>query len=176
VECGIVPDAGNDIAICKGDSLLIGDYQHQYITYSWTPALGLNRTDTSFVWAKPDTTTIYYIIATDISGASKIDSITITVNHCDTLFIDYPSLSILNSSFSIFPNPSDGEIIVEYTGDSLCNATFELYNIYGVKLIEEKINSKKQRINLHNLGNAVYLYQINNCNIIENRNKLIINK
>ena len=88
---------------------------------------------------------------------------------------NYP-LSIINSQFNIFPNPSDGEIIVEYTGDSLCNATFELYNIYGSKLIEEKINSKKQRINLRNLENAVYIYQINNCNIIENRNKLIINK
>ena len=65
---------------------------------------------------------------------------------------------------------------MEYTGDSLCNATFELYNIYGSKLIEEKINSTKQRIILNSIEEGVYLYKINNCDAVVNRGKLILTK
>jgi len=49
-------------------------------------------------------------------------------------------------------------------------------NIYGSKLIEEKINSTKQRIILNSIEEGVYLYKINNCDAVVNRGKLILTK
>lgn len=50
------------------------------VTYSWTPAQGLNTTSGPVVIATPTVTTTYYVTGSDSNGCSDTDSITITVN------------------------------------------------------------------------------------------------
>ena len=50
------------------------------VTYSWTPAAGLNTTTGAVVAASPTVTTTYYVTGIDANNCSATDSITITVN------------------------------------------------------------------------------------------------
>jgi gliding motility-associated-like protein len=55
-------------------------YASGAVTYSWTPAEGLNTTSGPVVIATPTVTTTYYVTGSDSNGCSDTDSITITVN------------------------------------------------------------------------------------------------
>ena len=64
--------------ICPGDSITLsvtGGYN-----YSWSPAAGLNNTNTANVIAKPTSTTTYTVVITDNKGCSTSKSVTITVS------------------------------------------------------------------------------------------------
>lgn len=50
------------------------------LTYSWSPAAGLNTTSGAVVVAAPSVTTTYYVTGYDAGGCSDTDSITIAVN------------------------------------------------------------------------------------------------
>ncbi len=48
--------------------------------YTWTPATGLNRTDSSTVFATPSKTTVYVVTVTDRNGCLDKDSLLVEVN------------------------------------------------------------------------------------------------
>ncbi len=55
-------------------------------TYQWSPSSGLDNTISANPVANPSTSTLYYVIATDVNGCSVIDSVNITIT-CDSLEI-----------------------------------------------------------------------------------------
>ena len=55
------------------------------INYSWMPSIGLSCDDCPDPVASPDTTTTYYVTATDTYGCEVYDSITINVHDIDIL-------------------------------------------------------------------------------------------
>lgn len=54
--------------LCIGDSSLLTATGAS--TYSWFPSIGLNSTNTSNVWANPNTPTTYTVIASDANGCT----------------------------------------------------------------------------------------------------------
>ena len=76
-----VPNAGADVAICKGDSTIIGTPAVVGQTYSWSPALGLSSTTIAQPTAFPASTTTYVLTVTIVAtGCPSSDAVTVTVN------------------------------------------------------------------------------------------------
>ena len=85
-----------------------------------------------------------------------------------------------NFSFSIFPNPTNGFVTVEYTLYVDVAISIELYNIYGqiVKLIVPQQNQKTGTYSVQTsvvgLGTGTYIVKITGGNQIESK-QLVVN-
>lgn len=77
-----ITDAGNDTAICVGDSVTIGGAPTGPVgvVYSWSPSASLNNATVANPIATPLVTTTYVVTVTDGLGCAAIDSVLITVN------------------------------------------------------------------------------------------------
>ncbi len=71
-------EAGNDTAICIGDSIQL--QATGGISYIWSPSTGLSCTTCDNPVANPTVTTTYIVTGTDANGCTDTDTITITVN------------------------------------------------------------------------------------------------
>ena len=62
-------DAGPDKTICEGNPVTIGSAPLNNAVYSWSPAQGLNNTNTSLVQASPTNNTTYTVTVRDTATA-----------------------------------------------------------------------------------------------------------
>ncbi len=77
-----VADAGMDTTICRGGKARLGTHTYNDYIYEWWPAATLSNDSGGVVWASPDTTTTYFLQATDDIYTKTIDSVTVFVNNC----------------------------------------------------------------------------------------------
>src|SRR5690606_15520282 len=70
-------DAGEDITIVKGRSTTLN--ASGGVSYSWSPATGLNNTNTANPLARPEVTTTYTVTVTSAAGCVSKDEVTVTV-------------------------------------------------------------------------------------------------
>jgi hypothetical protein len=75
-------DAGQDTTICKGGKARLGTHNYSDYIYEWSPSITLSNDSGGVVWASPDTTTTYYLQATDDIFTKTMDSVTVYVNNC----------------------------------------------------------------------------------------------
>ena len=82
-----VIDAGNDLAICIGDTIILGGTPSgpASASYLWTPASGLNFDNIPNPIAAPQVTTKYFLEVTDDNSCVAIDSIEVIVNQLPTI-------------------------------------------------------------------------------------------
>jgi glutamine amidotransferase-like uncharacterized protein len=83
---------------------------------------------------------------------------------------------VLKQFINIFPNPTERYINFSFS-DELINSFFvvELFNVYGEKVISEKISENKQMIDTGNLpGGMYYIILKNAINVIGHTSKIII--
>lgn len=88
------------INICRGDSIYLGAQAVGgigNITYQWQPTYGVINIDSAFTFFKPDSSTTYYLTATDEFGNSVTDSVRIVVHNKPNLSL-YGSTLVLISS------------------------------------------------------------------------------
>ena len=71
-------------------------------TYVWSPAAGLNATNTNPVVASPNTTSTYTVVATNGSGCTGTASITINVNQRPAVTTQPANASICTASSATF--------------------------------------------------------------------------
>ncbi len=75
--------AGNDTAICIGQSITLGEVPaatgNGNISYSWTPSQGLNDSLLSNPTATPTQSTTYFLTMVDDSTCTATDSVVVTV-------------------------------------------------------------------------------------------------
>lgn len=113
VEIEPIPHAlaGDDVLLCYGDSVSIGEEAFcgvEPFTYKWSPVEGLSDPTAFSTWASPDETTEYIVTVTDGIGRTAKDSVVITVNPelfcnlADSIFI------CKDSSVNIIPDISGG--------------------------------------------------------------------
>jgi gliding motility-associated-like protein len=104
--------------ICKGSSTTIGAGPVIGNTYSWTPAAGLSSTVVSNPTASPIATTTYTLTETTLlTGCSKTNSVTITVNPlpvanagpdktiCQGMSVQIGSATVAGQTYSWSPAP-----------------------------------------------------------------------
>lgn len=76
-----IPFAGNDTIKCGNTGIQLTATGG--VGYSWTPALGLNNSNSATPIANPDSTTMYTVTVTDINGCQNEDSVLVTALHAD---------------------------------------------------------------------------------------------
>lgn len=73
----------------------------------------------------------------------------------------------------IYPNPNNGSFSIEMS-DSISENHFELFNIFGQKVLEQKISNDRNKIITTNLASGLYNYLIHHNNLEVSKGKLII--
>jgi len=73
---------GNNIAICNGNNITIGDVAVAGNTYAWTPTIGLSSSTVANPVANPSSTTTYLLTETITgTGCMNTNSATVTVDN-----------------------------------------------------------------------------------------------
>lgn len=78
-----------DTSICKGDATSLTAASDPGATFSWTPATGLDNTNTAFVSAQPSATTTY-TLTVDLNGCPATKDVIITVDDLPVLNVSNP--------------------------------------------------------------------------------------
>jgi hypothetical protein len=86
----------NTTTICDGDSVNLSVLGAE--DYLWSPALGLNTTIGSSVFAKPSVTTNYLVEGMDINGCSDVISTLVNVNPSPVVSLSPSSADICNGA------------------------------------------------------------------------------
>jgi hypothetical protein len=142
-------EAGNDLTICEGDSVIVGATTRQGLIYTWNTTTGLNDSTIAQPWVKPLETTTYYLTIADTGNlycaGTVVDSITITVNDCTPPAQFYvPTLLTAGELFFISALPE--------------NSALELYDARG-RLVFKGENYRND-FNTANLSAGVYGYNL----------------
>ncbi|MGB8715990.1 MAG: hypothetical protein WCD66_06465, partial [Rhodanobacteraceae bacterium] len=123
-------DAGGDIEICHGDSVVIGGTPAASggtgpYTYSWTPTVGLNNTSIANPTAKPDTTTMYTLLVTDMKGCTDDSLMKVVVHPLPDVTIDPVSAMCVNASPMMLHAGSPGGT---WSGDGITDGTLGMFD------------------------------------------------
>jgi subtilisin-like proprotein convertase family protein len=109
VAAGVGPisiTTDNGTTLCAGDPTLLTAVGSSGpltgMTYVWTPAAGLNATNTNPVVAAPAATTTYTVVATNTSGCTGTAAITINVNQRPAVTAQPANASICEGSTATF--------------------------------------------------------------------------
>ncbi|MCF8296888.1 MAG: T9SS type A sorting domain-containing protein [Saprospiraceae bacterium] len=148
-ECGI------DKVICLGDSIQLGTHKIEQYEYFWF-AFG-NKKDTLSKLAKPyfspDTTTTYILKVLDFKFDWSADTVTIKVVECGK-----------PTKLNVYPNPTYGELILEFNKPILSQTSISFYNMLGQKIqsfsLQSNAESKSAKVNLSGLASGLYFYQV----------------
>ena len=74
----------------------------------------------------------------------------------------------------IFPNPAN-DVLILNTGD-LKNIQIELFDISGRKLLQKKLNSSQENVDVSSFANGVYICTITSNNQTVKREKIVISR
>jgi gliding motility-associated-like protein len=101
-------DAGNNIAICRGDTTQL--QASGGVIYIWSPGTRLSCIACDNPFASPIVTTTYRITVTDVNQCTNSDSVIVTVNPLPN--VNFSGLQsqycLLDSNSSLTGNPSGG--------------------------------------------------------------------
>ena len=116
----------------------------------------------------PITTGYYYTIVIDPFGCGSDTS--------NTIYIVITGIGIVQeSNFSIYPNPSNGNFIIQLNAINE-KVNFELFDAIGQLVIKNELaNSDKKEFNMNYLANGVYTIRITTSKATINQ-KVIIQK
>ena len=96
----------------------------------------------------------FYVGITDANGCIGTDTTVVEVSDC-TGSIDYE-----NQQLTIFPNPTDGKIKIEFDNKNYFTCTFEIINLQGGVVYSGLLNSAGQMIDLSQFSNGVYFIKV----------------
>ena len=151
----LVANAGPDLAICRGESIVIGGLPVSIggtppYLYAWSPTTNLSSSTDSLPSANPDSTTIYSITINDHNGCSSASSIKLTIyplpqnpvitQNADTLhsivatsYQWYLNNNILlNDTGEAYIPLQEGDYTIEITDSNGCSAISSPYHFAGV--------------------------------------------
>ena len=104
---------------------------------------------------------------TDANNCTYTDDEGVLVQVCST---GINSLSANN--IGIYPNPTSNDLFIQ-TNTTLENATIEVYDMIGQKVLAEKLQNNLTRVSLGNLNNAVYQIRVISNNTLIYQSKIV---
>ena len=148
-------EAGNNVTICKGDSVQIGAAPRAQYIYNWQPTAALSNDSIANPWVKPAVTTTYYLHQKDFKFDETIDSITVTVRTCE----DTNHLTIPNA---FTPNGDGYNDYFKVKGSNIRSLTGKIFNRWGEELFKfTDTNSKWDgKYKGKTVSDGVYFYII----------------
>lgn len=131
------------------------------VTYTWSPATGLSCTTCANPVASPAASTTYTLTTTDV------------VANCTTLtsvMVSVGPVGIENDLFeevvSAYPNPSNGNFMLEFTSTEINNLDIKVFNNLGQSVYNEKLDGfsgdYRKGIDLNLVPAGVYHLRITN--------------
>jgi len=121
------------------------------------------NTDTMTVYSGASNSAAYYLI----------DDVSVML--CSDTAISVNEINNEEFKISLYPNPSDGNILLKYTIKQ--NGTFRIYDVTGKLIEEHRLDSNRNELLLTtDLNNGIYLYQVMVNDRIVKSDKLVIIK
>jgi len=159
-------DAGNEIIICKGQSVTLGTHDLEQYLYWWSSSNSSLNSTQARPTVKPNTTTTYYLKVKDFKFDESYDTVTVRVIDCKNT----------GAELILYPNPAYDEITIEFNRIVREETTFELFDILGRKIASYKIltNINKTTIILPEIAAGVYTYRIQDNEKVIMEDKLVI--
>ncbi len=130
--------------ICIGNSAIL-TASTTATSYTWNTGA-----TTMSISVSPSVTTTYSVIATNTNGCIANSSVSIVVNTCTGV------KEIDQNSISIYPNPTNGLFTIELNS----TAQIIITNSLGEVLINSKLNSGLQNLDLQNKINGIYFIRL----------------
>ncbi len=156
-DAGLPPFAGNDTIVHNpGDSVFIGRPSEVGLDEDCIWFVDGVAIDTiAGMWVKPDSTTTY-ILEQSICGNVSHDTITVTVSG-----VGVDEYQNTNQWVKVYPNPSDGDITIQYKFLGTDKCEFELYDVFGRKVYTHSLPSDATSFTLNgtSLSSGVYYYR-----------------
>lgn len=137
--------SGTLSAICLGQSVTLNASGAS--SYTWISFNAGNA-----ITVSPSITTTYSVVGLDVNGCSNTISVTQLVDPCTGLGF----ISSIGEDLNIYPNPSNGLLILELPQD----AQAKIVDIYGKIVYDSFLNAGSVSIKVVGLENGVYLIKI----------------
>ena len=153
-----------DGKICLGDAATI-TASTGYQSYSWD-----NGMSGQIISVSPTSDQLYTLTTIDINGCSAVATVMIYVDSCNT------SISESLANFSLYPNPSNGIVNIEFNNSDNSFDNIRVLNVLGEVVFEINEISKNKNVKILDFSNytkGVYLVKIKTSNGVINR-KLVI--
>lgn len=135
-----------------------------------------SASSTSYTDLNPPAGYVYYQVAIMTSGCNPDKTYDISLSNIAT---NDPSagfaVSLMQPSFSIFPNPASDHITVRFSSGLQGVADVSVFNMIGELVYKKQIAESDNVIPVENLTDGVYQVEINSHNIIE-KHRLVIHK
>jgi len=128
-------------------------------SYNWSPATGLSSTTSATVTSTPPSAgQITYTITGNNSGCTDIQTITLTVLPCTGIN------EVSNNIASIFPNPSKGNITVNF-GKAQGGTKVVVTDMIGNTVYQSSVyaGTSKLNIDLTSMPKGMYLITVSNA-------------
>jgi gliding motility-associated-like protein len=126
------------------------------VRYSWIPDYTLKTPHSSHTISTPDSTTTFFVTATDQFGCISVDTVSVTVKDfvCDTPFVFVPNV--------FTPNGDKLNDVVKVQGDVVINLYFAIYDRWGEKIFDTHDQSVGWDGSYRNkpLSPAVFVYYL----------------
>ncbi|MBI4931357.1 MAG: PKD domain-containing protein [Bacteroidetes bacterium] len=149
------------ISCCDGSASAAHSGGTSPYTYMWLPG---GQTTASAIGLCVGT---YTVCVTDANGCSVCDFVTV-------LFpIGISQYSILNTQYSIYPNPTSGVFNMQMSRFE--NVQMKIYNVYGECIYQQICTSAHQQIDLSSQSSGIYFLHLKTEQGIITK-KIIINK
>ena len=131
-------------------------------------------TNQTIIWSVANAGTTGAIITNNvffaISEGVAIVTATITAGaDCETdyeqsFFINVGNIGIVEvdnkSSLRVYPNPTNGELLIEYEQQTIDNAEYSIYNLVGQMVMQGKLSDETTTINVELLASGMYFLKI----------------
>ena len=170
----LVANAGRDTTLCSnantttlGGSPTAGGGVGPY-TYQWSPSTGLSSATVSNPTATATTPTAYTVVVTDNLGTTASATVNVNVQICGGIN------DISAANFSIVPNPSNGNFVLDFANSNFNDAQINVYDVTGRTILADKVNnSSSMKLSLGNVPAGAYIIQITSAGQSATR-KLIV--
>ena len=95
---------------------------------------------------------------------------------CDSIVSNVQSEKGTKLNCKVYPNPTSGELTIEYENPLKEIGTFKLYDFMGKPLLSIDLspNSRSQKLELSNHPSGIYFYKIESNNVIIDSGKLVV--
>lgn len=152
-----VVNLGHDSTICN-DQTIVLDAGNPGATYSWWNGSTSQQHPINVGYCTPNSTCLYWVDVT-LSGCTKRDSINITFDPCTG--IDENG----NTSVSLYPNPTNGYITIEFDGLT-GKVLLSIHSLHGQMVYSEEFENvtglMQKQLDLSTLSRGVYMIKIQN--------------
>jgi hypothetical protein len=170
IDCTTLPFGGHDTIIAIGDSVFLGRPYEPVHIYNWYSNGLLIDSNIGF-WAKPTQPTTY-ILQQTLCNTILYDTVFVNVSgHVNTA----PN-NARNEAISIFPNPNNGNFVINYKGNITSPTFLTITDVCGKEIDNIVVTNATNNYQNNKLTNGLYFYSIKQNNNELSRGKIVVQK